>query len=159
MNLAFDTNCSYCTGSAKLQTVLVRAFELPASVVYLWRGDRYPGRCVVALKEHERELFALSPSRRSQFMEDVSTVAAAVSQGFKADKVNYAVFGDTVPHLHFHVVPKHKDGLDWGNPFVANPAENTPMSAGALDRCLATLTAQLMPCGAKPLAPAKVLSK
>lgn len=26
-------------------------------------------------------------------------------------------FGDLVPHVHVHVVPKYKDGPDWGNPF------------------------------------------
>mgnify|MGYP002708041280 CR=1 FL=1 len=29
----------------------------------------------------------------------------------------YATFGDLVPHVHVHVVPKYKDGPDWGNPF------------------------------------------
>ena len=102
---------------------------MPASTVYLWRDGRYPGRCVVALKGHARELFALEPAKRQQFMDGVGAVAAAIQQGFQADKINYAIFGDTVPHLHFHLVPKRKDGPEWGLPFVVNSSEPAPMSA------------------------------
>ena len=36
---------------------------------------------------------------------------------FHPDKINYATFGDLVPHVHVHMVPKYKDGLQWGAPF------------------------------------------
>ena len=36
---------------------------------------------------------------------------------FHPDKINYATFGDGVPHVHVHVVPKYKGGLNWGEPF------------------------------------------
>jgi diadenosine tetraphosphate (Ap4A) HIT family hydrolase len=27
---------------------------------------------------------------------------------FKPDKINYGAFGDKIPHLHMHLVPKHE---------------------------------------------------
>ena len=143
MSTSHDPNCAYCTKPETLKAVMMEVVELPASTVYLWKDSRYPGRCVVALKGHARELFALEPARRQQFMDEVSAVAAAIQQGFQADKINYAIFGDAVPHLHFHLVPKRKDGPEWGQPFVVNPSEPAPMSAEQIQACLNVLRARL----------------
>jgi diadenosine tetraphosphate (Ap4A) HIT family hydrolase len=143
MKTDHDPNCNYCTKSETLKAVMLELIELPASTVYLWKDGRHPGRCVVALKGHARELFALEPARRQQFMDDVSAVAAAIQQGFQADKINYAVFGDAVPHLHFHLVPKRKGGPEWGQPFVVNPSEPTPMSAEQTQSCFDILRTHL----------------
>ena len=40
---------------------------------------------------------------------------------FKPDKINFGAYGDTMHHLHFHLVPKYKDGYEWGGVFAMNP--------------------------------------
>lgn len=42
---------------------------------------------------------------------------------FNPDKVNYGAYGDTGHHLYFHLVPKYKDGYEWGDVFVMNPGK------------------------------------
>ena len=44
---------------------------------------------------------------------------------FNSDKVNYGAYGDTGHHLHFHFVPKYKDGYEWGSVFAMNPGGKT----------------------------------
>lgn len=44
---------------------------------------------------------------------------------FNPDKVNYGAYGDTGHHLHFHFVPKYKDGYEWCDVFAMNPGEKT----------------------------------
>ena len=44
---------------------------------------------------------------------------------FNSDKVNYGAYGDTGHHLHFHLVPKYKDGYEWGGVFAMNPGKKT----------------------------------
>lgn len=44
---------------------------------------------------------------------------------FNPDKVNYVAYGDTGHHLHFHLVPKYKDGYEWGSVFAMNPGGKT----------------------------------
>ncbi len=143
MTSPYDSHCSYCIKAETLKAVMLEVDELPTSTVYLWKDGRYPGRCVVALKGHNCELFELEPAIRQQFMDEVSTVAAAIQQGFQADKINYAIFGDAVPHLHFHLVPKHKAGPEWGQPFVVNPSKPVPMSAEQIQSCLDILRKHL----------------
>lgn len=58
-------------------------------------------------------------------MEDINKVACAMHEIFNLDKVNYGAYGDTEHHLHFHLVPKYKDGYEWGGVFAMNPGVKT----------------------------------
>jgi diadenosine tetraphosphate (Ap4A) HIT family hydrolase len=78
---------------------------------------------VVALNTHETELFRLDPDTLGRFSRDVSRAAAALQRAFGPDKINYAIYGDLVPHLHCHVVPKYRNGQSWGEPFALQPSE------------------------------------
>ena len=50
--------------------------------------------------------------------------AQAVTDLLHPDKINYLIFGDTSTHLHVHIVPKYRDGKDWGKVFLTD--EPTP---------------------------------
>ena len=82
------------------------------------RQQKHKGRCVVAFKGHHDEMFELDDEQRSGFFAEVSLVAHAIANYTKADKINYAIYGDIVSHFHVHLVPKHRDGLQWGGPFT-----------------------------------------
>jgi len=72
---------------------------------------------VVAYKEHYRELYEIPESDYLSYMKEVRAVSQAVSELYKPDKLNYAIYGDGVPHVHFHIVAKYKNGVTWGEPF------------------------------------------
>ncbi|MCI8510646.1 MAG: HIT family protein [Lachnospiraceae bacterium] len=91
--------------------------ELAYSRVFLNRDQKHRGRCVVQFKEHKTEYFQLTPEENAGFFAELSKVAKAVWELYQPDKLNYATFGDGVPHVHVHLVPKYKDGLNWGEPF------------------------------------------
>ena len=59
----------------------------------------------------------MTPEENAGYFAEVSKVAKAIYDLYKPDKINYATFGDGVPHVHVHVVPKYKGGLNWGVPF------------------------------------------
>lgn len=114
-------DCIYCSKEKRLTQLMIEVGELPNSTVYLFRNQFFAGRCVVAFKGHKRELYELTPAERAGFMDDVARVAGALNQLFHPDKINYAIFGDEVSHLHFHVVPKYRSNSEWGRPFPMNP--------------------------------------
>ena len=39
-------------------------------------------------------------------MDEVSDVARALARTFDARKVNYALFGNLLPHVHWHLIPR-----------------------------------------------------
>jgi ATP adenylyltransferase len=126
-------DCKYCRADEKeLSPLMAPVTDLPASKVYLWKDQTYPGRCVVAFNGHKTELYMLTPGELEQYMKDVALVAKAVAKLSHCQKVNYAIFGDTVPHLHLHVVPKAPDKANWGEAFVLMPsAMHAPDTAKA----------------------------
>ena len=55
-------------------------------------------------------------------MLDVRHVATAVHETFSPTKVNFGAYGDTMHHLHVHIVPKYEDDpFEFGDVFAMNP--------------------------------------
>ena len=53
-------------------------------------------------------------------IDDVVKCANAIKKCYHPDRINYGAYGDALGHLHFHLVPKYKDGFEWGGTFVMN---------------------------------------
>ena len=121
----FDPNCSYCAEGELVAKFGIKICELPASKIYLFKEQSHKGRCIVASKYHVSEMTELSDEERNAFFADVNHVANAIHKAFSPDKVNYGAYGDTGCHLHFHLVPKYKDGFEWGTTFAMDPKQLT----------------------------------
>ena len=111
-------DCFYCTKDKRLLDLMEPLAEMTWSDIYLFRDQKHRGRCVVAFKGHRDEIFQLSDEERNGFFAEVSAVAETIAGYTGADKINYAIYGDIVSHFHVHLVPKHRDGLQWGGPFT-----------------------------------------
>lgn len=146
------TDCFYCTRNQELADLMIEVCKLPHSTVYLFRNQFFTGRCVVAYNQgHPRELYDLTPAERAGFMDEVAQVAAALDRLFHPDKINYAIFGDKVDHLHFHVVPKYRDNSEWGKPFPVNPDAKKTLSEAGYAELIARLKRELtVPAAAGP---------
>lgn len=113
-----SNNCFYCTKDGEIKNLMIKICTIDCADIYFFKDQKHLGRCVVALDEHYTEMHQIPEEKLSRFMKVVAKVSSAVSKLFKADKINYAVYGDLVPHFHFHIVPKKKDELQWGKPFT-----------------------------------------
>ena len=83
-----------------------RIAELRESILYLHTDQFFPGWSVLVLRRHATELFELEPDERARLMDEVSDVAQALKVAFDARKVNYALFGNLVSHVHWHLIPR-----------------------------------------------------
>lgn len=115
-----DKDCFYCIKNEKLDEIMIEVCPLEVSTLYLFKDQTHRGRCIVAYKDHVKELFDLDDKELALFTKDVARAAKAVSKAFGADKVNYGAYADTLHHLHFHIVPKHKGEVEWGGTFAMN---------------------------------------
>lgn len=68
-----------------------------------------PGFCRVIWNEHVREMSDLPTAARKRLMQVVFAVEAALRECWCPDKINLASFGNVVPHLHWHVIPRWRD--------------------------------------------------
>ena len=121
--------CKYCNRDKRLMDIMLEICELKVTTLYLFRDQTYRGRCIAAYsKGHKSEIFDLNSQERADLIEDLAKAAAAIKQVFNAAKINYAAFGDTEPHMHFHLVPKYRDGERWGSMFEMMPEKQVFLS-------------------------------
>lgn len=109
--------CFYCENGEKLRSLMIEICKLEYSTVYLNRDQKHRGRCIVTFKDHKTEYFQLTSEENQGYFAEVAKVAKAIDTLYHPDKINYATFGDGVPHVHVHIVPKYRDGIQWGEAF------------------------------------------
>ena len=116
--------CPYCQKGEFLEKFGRLAFETETSEVIVFKDQHHKGRAIVAYKkDHVAEIQDLNDQERNAFMKDVSDAAKAIQKAYNPDRINYGAYGDTLGHLHIHLVPKYKDGFEWGGTFVMNTNE------------------------------------
>jgi len=109
----------------------------------------YPGFCRVVWHEHVAEMTDLTAACQRHLFNVVLATETALRQLMQPDKINLASFGNVVPHLHWHVIPRFRDDRHfpepiWGTPRRAGARRTAPSPealAAAIGAALTKLTA------------------
>jgi len=92
-----------------------RVFEDDVSLAFLDTRPLFPGHCLLIPKLHYETLIDLPASLVAPLFQNAQLLAGAIEKGLKADGTFVAInnrVSQSVPHLHIHIVPRHKkDGL------------------------------------------------
>ena len=93
-----------------------KVFEDEYSLAFMDVMPQVPGHTLVIPKDSTEDIFNADPVILSHTMASVHTVAAAVKQAFEVPgimlaQLNGPAAGQTVFHLHFHILPR-TDGID-----------------------------------------------
>jgi diadenosine tetraphosphate (Ap4A) HIT family hydrolase len=115
--------------------------------VHLRRRTRLPGYCVVIWNhEHVAEPSDLEPDRAAGYWQEVMEVGRAVRAVFTLVKLNYFTLGNTVPHLHTHVLPRYQNDPAPGGPIHwGSIASEEPVPEDLLRSQAATLLQLITP--------------
>ncbi|MCH9828261.1 MAG: HIT family protein [Gammaproteobacteria bacterium] len=100
--------------------------SLHSSNVLLSQDQYFPGWCLVTARRHVVDLFELNDEERFGLETDARTVAFALNNLCNPGRMNYAIFGNVVPHLHWNIIPRYRDDGLWGSP----PWPHEPRSIG-----------------------------
>lgn len=98
------TGCPACQG--RWPDAACRVAEIGPAVLYLHDDQFFPGWCVLVLKRHATELYQLAPEEGAALIEAVSRAARVLAATYGARKMNYAVLGNLIPHVHWHLTPR-----------------------------------------------------
>src|SRR5262245_53612686 len=115
--------------------------DLRESFAVLGDNQGCPGWTVLVLKEHAEHLADLPVQRQLRLWEDVADAAAAIRREFGPLRINYESLGNQVAHIHWHVIPRHRDDPDPRNPVWGWAKERLAGSMDAAAR--AALAARL----------------
>lgn len=107
-----------------------RVYEDEYTIAFMDIGQVNPGHVLVALKTHAENLFALDDGQAAAVFRAAARVGRGIRdafqpQGLSVYQANGKSAGQTVFHLHIHLVPRHEgDGMALTWP-VKNPPRET----------------------------------
>jgi diadenosine tetraphosphate (Ap4A) HIT family hydrolase len=102
-----ESTCTACRGTWPRPDHFL--IDLGLAKAYLHEDQFFPGWTVLVFPRHVTELFQLATPDRVQLMEEVSRVAKALSDLYRAKKINYELLGNQLPHIHWHIIPRLPD--------------------------------------------------
>jgi diadenosine tetraphosphate (Ap4A) HIT family hydrolase len=94
--------------------------DLSFSRLFLAKNQFVLGYCVLMCRKHVIEPYELSAEERLNFFDDLALAGKVLQAAFKADKMNYNLLGNVIPHLHAHILPR----------YFTDSAPNRPIDPG-----------------------------
>jgi diadenosine tetraphosphate (Ap4A) HIT family hydrolase len=130
------STCPLCEeGRPEATEHAVRFFAGDVCDAYLVRADIQRGLSVAVWRgRHVVEPTELTDTEAAAYGAEVLRVARALQRVLQPVKLNYDVLGNSVPHLHTHLVPRYADDPRPGWPFPFPDPDPPPMPADRLMR-------------------------
>ena len=106
-------DCLFCK-IIKGEIPSYKVLETEHVLAFLTIGPANRGHTLVITKEHAKSLPELSQEAAAHTIHAVQKVAKAVlktsgAPGFNLLQNNHEVSGLEVPHVHFHIIPRHEN--------------------------------------------------
>jgi|ERR1051325_7217328 diadenosine tetraphosphate (Ap4A) HIT family hydrolase len=99
--------CPLCDAAARTSVNPAFIADLSETLALLSENQGCPGWTVLILKDHHEHLAALPLDRQLRVFHDVARTAQAIRSVFGPLRINYECLGNVVPHIHWHVIPRH----------------------------------------------------
>lgn len=95
-----------------------RVYESRVADAYLQRADvGQPGYTIVIWRgRHVADPTELSEDEAAGYFAEVLRVARALETHYRPIKMNFEMLGNSLPHLHTHLVPRYLDDGSPGHP-------------------------------------------
>ena len=137
--------CPACAAGRPEETDdAVRFFAGDVVDAYLRRTDIQRGLTVAIWRgRHVVEPTELTEEETSSYWRELRLVAAAIEEVMRPVKMNYNLLGNSVPHLHAHIVPRYADDPHPGWPFPFPDPEPPTMPEERLASDVAALRASI----------------
>jgi len=134
-----------CSGGRPDETPFgIRFFAGTCSDAYLQRSAIQRGYTIVIWRgRHVAEPTQLSEVEAAAYWREVLRVARAIEEHLKPVKVNYNILGNSVPHLHTHVIPRYASDPKPLHPFPFPQDDPPPFEEAMLRADVSALEALL----------------
>jgi len=107
-------DCAFCK-IVRSEIQSYNVYEDDISLAFLDKRPLFPGHCLLIPKSHFETLIDLPAPLVAPLFQKAQLLARAMEKGLQAEGTFVAInnrISQSVPHLHIHIVPRHKkDGL------------------------------------------------
>jgi diadenosine tetraphosphate (Ap4A) HIT family hydrolase len=122
-----------------------RIFAGEVSDAYLQRADIQRGYTVSIWRgRHVAEPTELDPDEAAAYWLEVVRVGRALEEHLQPVKMNYDLLGNSLPHMHTHLVPRYADDPRPGWPFPFPDSERPQLEEEPFRRDVEALRALLI---------------
>ena len=105
--------CELCKiVGGKRKPILIKENEFAVAIS---GGFFREGHCVVVLKKHKLSISEIEPKEYDALFDLITQTSKALEIKYDAEKTYLISIGDKIGHLHFHLIPKHKDLCSMGD--------------------------------------------
>lgn len=86
--------------------LFIPLYQFKTSYLGLYDDRRFPGRCLLVYQKHLEHFELLSGADLSDFVLDIQFAVKAIKNALSVKRVNIAILGNAIPHLHAHLIPR-----------------------------------------------------
>lgn len=110
--MSTDPNCIFCK-ILRGEIPSIKLFEDNDVLAFMDVMPQSPGHCLVIPKRHAANIFEATADETATVIRATRRLALAVNAGLKPDGMGIYQFngseaGQTVFHIHFHIIPRYK---------------------------------------------------
>lgn len=84
--------------------------------IILVNDEFYPGFVRLIINEHIKEMSFLDEKDSLKIFDAILKIEKILLEVYNPDKINLASFGNVVPHVHWHIIPRFKIDRHYPNP-------------------------------------------
>jgi len=106
----------------------------------LYDDGRFPGRLILSARTHFDHLDEMPAHQLAEVMADVQVASRVLRDLADVQRVNVAILGNCVPHVHAHLIPRRATDVNIGRA----PWDGAPSRYGLGDDERARLTGLLI---------------
>ena len=106
-------DCFFCNliKNNKLENVIIENEHAVGTCQSYFRE----GHCTVTLKDHKKSISELNKEEYISIFKLIIKISKALEKIYSTEKTYLLTIGDQVEHLHFHLIPKHKNKCSMGH--------------------------------------------
>jgi diadenosine tetraphosphate (Ap4A) HIT family hydrolase len=108
--------CIFCKILKQSEIDPTFIIKLNNGTLFLNFNQQYLGRCLYILNAHHETFHDLDNKTFINFNNEVREIGRILYKAFSPDLINYALLGNEVQHIHWHIIPRYKNDSNWGNP-------------------------------------------
>ena len=138
-----NDDCPFCRLASGAIPAIYHVADFAHSTAWIHADQTLRGRTTLIAREHCTDMLTLAPAVYAGIADELRVLARAIQRAFAPDRMNYANYGNVVPHLHWHVVPRYRDDPWWGGP--PSLMEKTERLADAEYESIATMIRSHLP--------------
>lgn len=112
----YMANCIFCELLANAETDPTFIIKLRYGTLFVNRNQHYQGRCLHILNQHHENFHAVDDELFMGFNHEIKMIGKVLHDLFAPDLINYALLGNHIQHVHWHIIPRYKNDSNWGNP-------------------------------------------